>query len=177
MAFSYRSPSEEESELPLPIPEPEMLEVHRQLQEAIDIAIEAHRDQTDESGHAYILHPLRVMNRFRDPIKMMVAVLHDVLEDSACTPEMLSVRGIPDTVISNVLTLTKLDDDTYDEYIDNILDYPIATEVKIADIEDNGSFDRNWGSAAGHSEFYLRRLKRYRKAWNKLNGYSDTNSN
>ena len=33
------------------------------LQRAIEIAVEAHRDQVDKAGAPYVLHPLRLMLR------------------------------------------------------------------------------------------------------------------
>jgi (p)ppGpp synthase/HD superfamily hydrolase len=57
-------------------------EVMTPLNRAIILAVEAHAGQTDKAGDPYILHPLRVMLRFTDPTERIVAVLHDVIEDS-----------------------------------------------------------------------------------------------
>lgn len=59
---------------------------------AISIALEAHKGQTDKGGQAYILHPLAVMNRVKSIEEKIVAVLHDVVEDSNITFEMLRQR-------------------------------------------------------------------------------------
>jgi (p)ppGpp synthase/HD superfamily hydrolase len=47
---------------------------------AFRIACDDHAGQTDKAGGPYILHPLRVMQRFRDNTARIVSVLHDVIE-------------------------------------------------------------------------------------------------
>lgn len=68
----------------------------------------------------------------------IVGIAHDLLEDTDCPPEELSavVGGV---YMSSILTLTKDDDDSYDEYIQNILDSddPLAILVKKADMKDH----------------------------------------
>jgi len=52
------------------------------LQRAIEIAVEAHKGQTDKAGMPYILHPLRLMFQMKTDNEKIAAVLHDVVEDS-----------------------------------------------------------------------------------------------
>src|SRR5438270_278019 len=52
------------------------------LEDAIALAVEAHRGQTDKIGQPYVLHVLRVMFRCETEIERIVAVLHDVVEDT-----------------------------------------------------------------------------------------------
>ena len=52
------------------------------LDRAIEIAVQAHSGQLDKGGAPYILHPLRVMLRMATEEERIVAVLHDVVEDS-----------------------------------------------------------------------------------------------
>ncbi|MDO8075149.1 hypothetical protein O3299_26745 [Janthinobacterium sp. SUN176] len=52
------------------------------LERAIEIAAATHAGQTDKGGAPYILHPLRVMLRVAPGAQQIVAVLHDVVEDS-----------------------------------------------------------------------------------------------
>ncbi len=59
------------------------------LDQAINIATKAHSRQTDKAGQPYILHPLRVMFKFQTEAEMIVAVMHDVLEDSDLTHDDL----------------------------------------------------------------------------------------
>jgi (p)ppGpp synthase/HD superfamily hydrolase len=52
------------------------------LERAICIAAMAHIGQKDKGGAAHILHPLRLMMKMSTEEEQIVAVLHDVVEDS-----------------------------------------------------------------------------------------------
>lgn len=64
-----------------------------ELDHAIDVATEAHKDQKRKSGEPYITHPLAVANILIDwgmDIDTIVAgVLHDTIEDTDMTPEKI----------------------------------------------------------------------------------------
>ena len=51
------------------------------LQRALEIAIEAHKGSKDKGGNDYIFHPLRVMLSMNTNDEMIIAILHDVIED------------------------------------------------------------------------------------------------
>jgi len=63
------------------------------LDKALKIAIEAHTSQVDKGGKPYILHPLRLMMKFKSEQEMIVAVLHDVVEDSDYSFDDLKKMG------------------------------------------------------------------------------------
>ena len=63
------------------------------LERAIAVAARAHEGQYDKGGAAYILHPLRVMMRVSTPEQRIVAVLHDVIEDTPLTLSDLAREG------------------------------------------------------------------------------------
>lgn len=63
------------------------------IEDAINIAVNAHRGQRDKGGQPYILHPLRVMLAAQNDDERIVAVLHDVVEDSDLTLDDLRARG------------------------------------------------------------------------------------
>ena len=52
------------------------------LHRAIEIALDAHKNVSDKGGNPYILHPLRLMLQMDSEEEMIVAILHDVVEDS-----------------------------------------------------------------------------------------------
>lgn len=108
------------------------------LDRAIAIALEAHAEQVDKLGDAYILHPLRVMMQMNTDEGRIVAVLHDVLEDC---PEMTLLemfeRGIPRALLDAVDILTRRKGEDYRTFIERCAAAPIARSVKIADIRDN----------------------------------------
>ena len=70
------------------------------LEEAISLAVEAHRGQRDKAGQPYILHPIRVMMRCRTEAERIAAVLHDVVEDTEWTLERLREEGVPEEVLA-----------------------------------------------------------------------------
>ena len=72
-------------------PNPATIDPHSKLLDrAIQLAVRSHAGQADKSGLPYILHPLRVMDSLRgNTLDMVVAVLHDVIEDTEITAEYL----------------------------------------------------------------------------------------
>ncbi len=106
---------------------------------ARQIATAAHVGQFRRDGATpYIEHPQAVARRVAgDDRAEAVAWLHDVLEDTAETPQSLADKGIPADVIASVEALTKGEDVDYDLYLDGILADPIAKRVKIADMLTN----------------------------------------
>lgn len=81
------------------------------LGRAVAIAVEAHAGQFDKAGADYIEHPIRVMSVGKSVDEKIVGVLHDVIEDSAWTIEMLRAEGFSETVLNALVCLTKLSED------------------------------------------------------------------
>lgn len=137
------------------------------LQRAIEIATEAHRGQFDKSGKDYIGHPLRVMEMGRTEGERIVGVLHDVVEDSEWTFEMLLAEGFSKEIIDALRCLTKLsENENYDNFIERVRKNPLATAVKINDLTDNMDIRR----LPYLSDKDVKRLKKYLKAYKKLVG-------
>ncbi len=134
------------------------------LEDAIALALEAHRGQRDKAGQTYVLHPLRVMMRLENETERMVAVLHDVVEDSPWTLERLREAGYPEEVLGALDRLTKREGETYETFIERVLPHPLARRVKLADLEDNMDVRR----LPVVTEKDARRLARYRAAWERL---------
>jgi len=134
------------------------------LEDAILLAVQAHQGQNDKAGAPYILHPLRVMLRMGSDIEMMVAVLHDVLEDTQYTLLDLQQAGYPEEVLEALDCLTRRENETYEEFIERVKTNPLARKVKIADLEDNMDIRR----ISAPQEKDMERLKRYRRAWSAL---------
>lgn len=110
---------------------------------AIKIMYEAHKNQLDKSGIPYVFHPWHVAESMKDEVRCTVALLHDVVEDTDITLDNLKEQGFPNEVIDAVDVLTKKDNVDYTEYIRNIADNEIATDVKIADLMHNMDKSRN----------------------------------
>ncbi|MCC7522624.1 GTP pyrophosphokinase [Candidatus Uhrbacteria bacterium] len=113
------------------------------LELAISLAVEGHRGQVDKVGAAYILHPLRVMQKQKTIPGMIVGVLHDWIEDCNGTPNHLYSLGFTVEIVESILCLTKRPGETYEHFIDRVLDGPaLAKPVKISDVEDNSDRSR-----------------------------------
>lgn len=129
---------------------------------AVAIAMDAHRGQKDKGGNSYIEHPLKVAEAMEEIELKIVAVLHDVLEDSTVTADNLRNLGFPEHLVEaiSVLTHKKGDADSYEEYICKVKANPIACRVKIEDIRHNLDLSRI--PSPEQSDFV--RCEKYKKA-------------
>lgn len=134
------------------------------IEKSLAIALKAHEGQTDKAGEAYILHPLRIMAKMDSEFARSVALLHDVLEDSAFTSADLLNQSIPSEVVAAVQVLSKVEGENYDQFIARVLLNPLAKKVKIADIEDNINMLR----LTQVEDKDLERVAKYHKAWKTL---------
>lgn len=110
------------------------------LERAIEIAAAAHAGQTDKAGAPYISHPLRVALGFiraGDEERAIIAVLHDVIEDSDLTAGDLRREGFSQAIVDAVEALTRPDGEPYRDFILRAAANELARPVKIADLKDN----------------------------------------
>lgn len=127
---------------------------------ALKIMAEAHRGQIDKSGAPYGLHPIRVMLRHSNEQERIVALLHDVVEDSVITLDDLSAAGFCEEIVIAVGCLTKKNEEAYEDFIGKISNNKLATAVKISDLIDNLDLKR----LKCVSNADLERAKKYHKA-------------
>ena len=135
------------------------------LEDAIILAAQNHRGQTDKAGAPYILHPLRVMaslGQNATETERIAAVLHDVVEDCQVSFQDLRDLEFSDQVVEAVDALTKRDDekDDYMRAIRRVAENEIARRVKIGDLSDNMDLSR----IANPTENDRARLEKYRAA-------------
>jgi (p)ppGpp synthase/HD superfamily hydrolase len=107
------------------------------LPKALAIAVEAHEGQKRMDGQDYIVHPLRVMGAVEKIDEKIVAVLHDVPEDTDVTLDDLRKAGFKIQIIEAVDAITKRKGEKYQDYLARVMPNELALEVKIADIHDN----------------------------------------
>lgn len=112
------------------------------IEQAIAFAATKHMGQVDKANAPYILHPLRVMMNVSTIQQKIVAVLHDVLEDTNTTVDELYELGCDNEIVEAILALTKLKGESRTEAAKRTLQNPIARVVKIADITDNMDLSR-----------------------------------
>ena len=144
------------------------------LEKAIEIAVEAHRGQIDKAGKEYILHPMRVILRGRNDTEMIVGILHDVVEDTPITIDMLRLEGFSEDILAALECVTKRRGESYGTFIDRVLTNPLATQVKLYDMEDNMNRDRipyptpkdeaRFRKYEKYHKVILQQLKEYQKA-------------
>jgi (p)ppGpp synthase/HD superfamily hydrolase len=131
------------------------------VEHAIALALHAHRGQTYvATGEPFILHSLRVMLRFEEPLLQTVAVLHDVVEDTDVSLDSLSRAGFGPEVIGAVDALTRRQDEPYPVYIERVAQDQIASRVKRADLTENLANNERDPVAPGNVD----RIRRYRAA-------------
>lgn len=104
---------------------------------ALEVAMRAHKDQTDPAGFPYILHPILVAEKQTEEMAAVAALLHDVVEDSDFDVRDLYEFGFPEKVVEAVKALTHKKGEPYDQYIERVKRNQIATAVKLADLEQN----------------------------------------
>ncbi len=109
---------------------------------ALKLCFEAHKEQTDKSGMPYVFHPFHLAEQMDDELSTVCALLHDVVEDTEITPQMLSQMGFPKDVLHVLELLTHDDDTPYMDYVRKISKNPVAKKVKIADLRHNSDLTR-----------------------------------
>ncbi|MEO0642963.1 MAG: GTP pyrophosphokinase [Pseudomonadota bacterium] len=131
------------------------------LERAIEIAVAAHKGALDKGGQPYILHPLRLMMGMKSDAERIVAVLHDVVEDSDWTFEALAGEGFAPEIIAALQSVTRSNrHEPYMDFAARAKADPIGRAVKIADITDNLDVTR----IGELSDRDLARINKYKKA-------------
>jgi hypothetical protein len=134
------------------------------IEVALHIAMLAHQGQVDKAGQPYIFHPIRVAGWLDDPRKKIVALLHDVLEDSGF-PEIEIRQQFGDEIGDAVVALTRKAGQTYDDFIEQCGANDLARAVKWADLRDNMDLSR----LSTVTQRDLDRTAKYRAAADRLN--------
>lgn len=114
----------------------------KETKKAMKLCFEVHKEQKDKSGLPYVFHPFHLAEQMDDENSVVVALLHDVVEDSEMTFEDLEAMGFHKEVINALKLLTHEDDVDYFEYVNKIKENPLATKVKLADLRHNSDASR-----------------------------------
>lgn len=109
---------------------------------ALALCFAAHREQRDKSGLPYVFHPFHLAEQMHDEDTTVVALLHDVVEDTCYTLEDLRAAGVSSRVISAIRLLTHDPQVPYPDYVRAIRNDPIAKTVKLADLRHNSDLTR-----------------------------------
>ena len=134
------------------------------LEQAIELAVKHHKGQYDKGGKPYILHPLRLMMSVDTDDEKIVAVMHDLVEDTHITIAYLRSAGFSEKVLSALDCVTNRDNEDYESFIERIAQNPLATKVKLADLEDNMDLSR----ISEPSKKDYKRIEKYKRAKTRL---------
>ena len=127
---------------------------------AMKLCFHAHKDQVDKSGMPYVFHPFHLAEQMSDEETTVVALLHDVVEDTDYTIGDLRALGLPDNVLEAIALMTHDKAVPYMEYVEKIKKNRIAAVVKRADLIHNSDLSR----LDTVDEKALRRVRKYKKA-------------
>lgn len=130
---------------------------------ALELCTEKHAGQVDKAGKPYLGHIARVAGEFYDE-KAIVALLHDIVEDTDVNPGELLQKGFTKEIVDAVVAITKKENESYESFIERVGKNKMAREVKIADLEDNMNIRR----LPRISEEDMVRLNNYLSAWRYL---------
>lgn len=109
---------------------------------ALKLCFEAHKNQTDKSGLPYVFHPFHLAEQMETEETTIIALLHDVIEDSDFTIEDLINMGFDKTVTDAIALMTHKDGVEYMDYVSAIKENPLAKTVKLADLKHNSDLTR-----------------------------------
>ena len=137
------------------------------LQKALMMAYEIHKNQVDKGGNPYCLHPITIALNMQTEEQKIVALLHDVVEDSDTTLDDLRAEGFSEKIVMAVDAVSKKKGQDYGEYLRNIKSNELARAVKIGDLKHNSDLSR---LNRVPTEKDYKRVYRYQKALDYLLG-------
>ena len=123
-----------------------------------------HWKQRDKAGKRYIWHPIHVMLNVEGYNEKIVALLHDIVEDTDVTVPDLKNLKFSKEVIEAVDVITKKKDQEYFSYLKLIKGNSTAKKVKIEDLKHNSDLKR----LRFVTQKDMERVIKYKKALNYL---------
>ena len=109
---------------------------------ALKLCFEAHKNQVDKSGMPYVFHPFHLAEQMKTEETTIVALLHDVIEDTDYIIDDIRKMGFPEIVIDALVLMTHDESVPYMEYVKQIKKNSIAKAVKLADLKHNSDLSR-----------------------------------
>ena len=131
------------------------------VKQAMIDSFNAHKNDIDKSGYPYFHHPLTLALQFDDETSVIVALLHDVVEDHGNKYPLSYIRKeFGDEVADAIDLLTHKKGVSYMDYVKAIKENSIARRVKLADLRHNTDLRRcNPGQNPPKYELYLEAIK------------------
>ena len=129
---------------------------------ALKLCFAAHKEQKDKSGLPYVFHPFYLAEQMEDEDSTIVALLHDVAEDTDYSLTDIAGMGFSRTVMEALALLTHDEAVPYMDYVKALGNNPIARRVKLADLRHNSDLSRL--DTDQIDEKALARVKKYAEA-------------
>lgn len=132
----------------------------KKVQKAFIICFNAHKEDVDKAGYPYVFHPFYLANQMDDEDSIVVALLHDVIEDHGDRYDLqfLIKEGIGEKCCKAIDLLTHKKNVPYMDYIKKIKENPIARKVKIGDLRHNSDIQRLNGKTHPKHKLYQEAL-------------------
>ena len=127
---------------------------------ALCIAYKAHDGQVDKTGIPYIFHPFHLAESMTDENSTIVALLHDVIEDTDWTIDDLEKEGFNEDILTALKLMTHNPAEPYMDYISRLSTCPVARQVNLADLYHNSDRTR----VENPDEKMLKRWEKYDRA-------------
>lgn len=131
---------------------------------AIKLMYEKHQNQVDKSGMPYVFHPWHVAEEMTNENATIVALLHDIVEDTDVTLEQLINMGFNNEVVEAISCMTHREGEEYLDYVNRLSANSIARKVKLADLKHNMDYTR----LDNVSEKDLAKLEKYKISYELL---------
>lgn len=116
------------------------------------LAKDYHKGQLDKGGHPYIKHLKETCNNVNSILSdhksdlyikcRIVAILHDILEDTKCTEDILSSLGFTKEIVEAIKSVTRKKNESYDNFITRASENKIGKIVKACDLKSNMDLTR-----------------------------------
>ena len=132
----------------------------KNTKKAMKLCFEAHKDQVDKSGMPYVFHPFHLAEQMPDEETTIVALLHDVVEDTEYSLGDLKNMGFSKEVLEAIALMTHDEAVPYMEYVEQIKKNRIAAIVKHADLMHNSDLSR----LDSIDEKAVKRAEKYKQA-------------
>ena len=113
-----------------------------QTMKAMRLCYHVHHGQTDKAGVPYVFHPIHLAEQMEDELTTVIALLHDVVEDTEYTLDDLRDMGFEPAVLEALRLLTHDPAVPYLDYVAAIRENPAARAVKLADLAHNSDVTR-----------------------------------
>ncbi len=132
----------------------------KNTKKAMKLCFDAHKDQVDKSGMPYVFHPFHLAEQMPDEDTTIVALLHDVVEDTEYSLDDLKNMGFSNEVLEAIALMTHDEAVPYMEYVEQIKKNRIAAIVKRADLMHNSDLSR----LDTVDEKAIKRVEKYKQA-------------